>query len=202
MARVFGDAGARVVLEEYLTGAEVSAFALTDGKTVLPLAMAQDYKRALDGDQGPNTGGMGAYIAASVRGRGARSGASTSEILGPTVAAMEDEGVRYQGVLYAGLMLTADGPKVLEFNAALRRPRDAGGLAAARVEPGRADAGLRGGQPRAVPGDVEARGTRRRRDGVGAATRGRTTTASRSTGWPRRPGDAGRRGLPFGNGAP
>jgi phosphoribosylamine--glycine ligase len=121
VARVFGDAGSRVVLEECLTGVEVSAFAMTDGKTVLPLTMAQDYKRAMDGDEGPNTGGMGAYCPLPFVDE-AMTRRIDEEILGPTIAAMEDEGVRYQGVLYAGLMLTADGPKVLEFNARFGDP--------------------------------------------------------------------------------
>jgi phosphoribosylamine--glycine ligase len=121
VARVFGDAGSRVVLEECLTGVEVSAFAMTDGKTVLPLTMAQDYKRARDGDEGPNTGGMGAYSPLPFVDE-AMTRRIDEEILGSTVAAMEDEGVRYQGVLYAGLMLTADGPKVLEFNARFGDP--------------------------------------------------------------------------------
>jgi phosphoribosylamine--glycine ligase len=121
VARVFGDSGSRVVLEEHLSGVEVSAFALTDGKSVLPLTLAQDYKRALDDDQGLNTGGMGAYsplpfVDEAVQRR------IDDEILRATVAAMEDEGIRYQGVLYAGLMLTADGPKVLEFNARFGDP--------------------------------------------------------------------------------
>jgi phosphoribosylamine--glycine ligase len=113
--RVFGDAGARVLVEEHLSGREVSAFALSDGRDVLPLVMAQDFKRVGEGDAGPNTGGMGAYspvpfvddaTAARIR----------DEVLRRTVAAMEAEGVPYQGVLYAGLMLTDEGPKVLEFN--------------------------------------------------------------------------------------
>jgi phosphoribosylamine--glycine ligase len=119
--KVFGDSGSRVVLEECLTGVEVSAFAMTDGKTVLPLTMAQDYKRALDGDAGPNTGGMGAYSPLPFVDE-AMARRIDDEILWATVAAMEDEGVRYQGVLYAGLMLTAGGPRVLEFNARFGDP--------------------------------------------------------------------------------
>jgi len=119
--RLFGDSGARVVLEEHLTGEEVSAFALTDGKTVLPLSTAQDYKRAFDGDRGPNTGGMGAYSPVPFV-DDALSRRIDDTILRATVAAMEEEGVRYRGVLYAGLMLTDDGPKVLEFNARFGDP--------------------------------------------------------------------------------
>ncbi|HEX2090642.1 MAG TPA: phosphoribosylamine--glycine ligase [Actinomycetota bacterium] len=113
--RIFGDAGRRVLVEEYLEGFEVSAMALVDGRTVKPLAFAQDYKRALDGDRGPNTGGMG-----SISPVPAVDPPTETEIvrtvLERSAAALEDEGVRYRGVLYAGLMVTSDGPKVLEFN--------------------------------------------------------------------------------------
>ena len=113
--RAFGSSGAMVVVEEHLTGREVSAFALTDGREVLPLVMAQDFKRVGDGDAGPNTGGMGAYSPVPFV-----DDATAEEIwngvLRRTVAAMDAEGVPYQGVLYAGLMLTQDGPKVLEYN--------------------------------------------------------------------------------------
>jgi phosphoribosylamine--glycine ligase len=113
--RAFGDAGATVLVEELLTGREVSAFALSDGREVLPLALAQDFKRAHDGEAGPNTGGMGAYSpvpfvdAATERHIG-------DHVLAATVRAMDAEGTRFRGLLYAGLMLTDDGPKVLEFN--------------------------------------------------------------------------------------
>jgi len=113
--RVFGEAGATVVVEEHLTGREVSAFALTDGREVLPLVMAQDFKRIGEGDTGPNTGGMGAcspvsYVDETTAAR------IWDEVLERAVRAMGSEGVRYRGVLYAGLMLTEEGPKVLEFN--------------------------------------------------------------------------------------
>jgi phosphoribosylamine---glycine ligase len=113
--RSFGAAGAAVVIEEFLTGSEVSALALTDGRHVVPLALAQDYKRANEGDTGPNTGGMGAYSPVPFIDAGTES-FIVQEILTATVRAMEAEGIRYRGVLYAGLMLTAAGPKVLEFN--------------------------------------------------------------------------------------
>ncbi len=111
----FGEAGASVVIEERLEGPEVSAFALTDGRRVVPLGFAQDAKRIGDGDIGPNTGGMGAFSpvpsvdAATVE-------RIRVEVLERTVAAMAAEGVPYRGVVYAGLMLTDEGPKVLEFN--------------------------------------------------------------------------------------
>ncbi|MGZ4190649.1 MAG: phosphoribosylamine--glycine ligase [Actinomycetota bacterium] len=111
----FGEAGATVVVEEFLEGEELSLFCLTDGRAVLPLAAAQDFKRAHDGDGGPNTGGMGAYspvphMPADVVAR------AVSEIFEPVVHQMEHEGARFRGLLYGGLMVTAEGPKVLEFN--------------------------------------------------------------------------------------
>jgi phosphoribosylamine--glycine ligase len=113
--RAFGEAGQTVLIEEYLAGPEVSALALTDGTAVVPLALAQDYKRVFDGNEGPNTGGMGAYSPVSfVDAKTERRIAD--DILGATVRALEAEGVKYRGVVYAGLMLTADGPRVLEFN--------------------------------------------------------------------------------------
>jgi phosphoribosylamine--glycine ligase len=113
--RVFGDAGARVVVEEYLEGEEVSVFALTDGRTVCPLASAQDHKAVFDGDRGPNTGGMGAYTPAPALDP-ALDGEVFRTVLEPTVRAMTAEGRPYRGVLYAGLMLTTAGVRVLEYN--------------------------------------------------------------------------------------
>jgi phosphoribosylamine--glycine ligase len=111
----FGEAGRRVLVEEFLEGEEVSAMALTDGRAVVPLALARDYKRALDGDRGANTGGMGSYspIGSVPDDTEARI---RSDILAPVARALKDEGIHYQGVLYAGVMLTDQGPKVLEFN--------------------------------------------------------------------------------------
>jgi phosphoribosylamine--glycine ligase len=113
--RTFGEAGAKAVIEERLEGPEASAFALTDGRDLLPLALAQDFKRAYDGDEGANTGGMGAFSPVPI------IDADTErriwhDVLTPTVRALDAEGSRYRGLLYAGIMLTADGPKVLEFN--------------------------------------------------------------------------------------
>jgi len=119
--RAFGPAGDRVLIEEHLEGREVSVLALTDGDAVLPLEPAQDFKRALDGDRGPNSGGMGAFSPVPAVDDATRR-RITAEILEPTIAALAAEGVRYRGVLYAGLMLTADGPKVLEFNARFGDP--------------------------------------------------------------------------------
>jgi len=119
--KVFGAAGSKVVIEEYLEGEEVSVLALTDGETVVPLVSAQDHKRIFDGDQGPNTGGMGAYSPAPVY-TPELAAEVCRTILVPTVAAMASEGCLYRGVLYAGLMVTAAGPRVLEFNARFGDP--------------------------------------------------------------------------------
>ena len=113
--RVFGGAGAELVLEERLVGTELSFFALVDGTTVLPLAGAQDYKRAGDGDVGPNTGGMGAVSPAPAL-TTALEDTIMATIARPLVAAMAAAGRPYQGVLYAGVMLTATGPQLLEVN--------------------------------------------------------------------------------------
>jgi phosphoribosylamine--glycine ligase len=113
--RIFGDAGARVVVEEFLDGEELSFMAITDGRTVLPLASSQDHKRAFDGDSGPNTGGMGAYSPAPAC-DGAMHDRIIADIMLPMVRGLAERKIAYSGVLYAGLMLTADGPKVLEFN--------------------------------------------------------------------------------------
>ncbi|GAB4385429.1 MAG: phosphoribosylamine--glycine ligase [Phycisphaerales bacterium] len=113
--RVFGDAGRRVVIEERLSGPEVSLLALVDGCNILVLPPCQDHKRLLDQDQGPNTGGMGAFCPASTIDEGMMDRIER-EIIVPTVDALRREGINYRGVLYAGLMLTPAGPKVLEFN--------------------------------------------------------------------------------------
>lgn len=113
--RVFGEAGSRVIVEECLNGEEASILAFTDGKTVIPMLPAQDHKQVYDGDKGPNTGGMGAYCPAPVCPPPLQQQV-LEEILIPTVKGMEAEGRPYKGVLYAGLMITAGGPKVLEFN--------------------------------------------------------------------------------------
>ena len=111
----FGAAGARLVLEEYMEGEEASLLAFTDGKTVVPMIAAQDHKRVFDGDEGPNTGGMGTYAPAPVMTDILRLKA-TELILKPVVEAMAKEGSPYQGCLYAGLMIKGDSVKVVEFN--------------------------------------------------------------------------------------
>jgi phosphoribosylamine--glycine ligase len=110
-----GDAGTEVLIEEYLEGEEASFFALCDGTTAIPLGTAQDHKRAFDGDEGPNTGGMGAYSPAPVL-TAALEARVMREIVEPTLAGMRARGTPYRGVLYAGLMITADGPKLIEYN--------------------------------------------------------------------------------------
>ena len=117
----FGDAGARVVIEEFMEGEEASLLAFTDGTTIRPMISAQDHKRAYDGDRGPNTGGMGTYAPAPVM-TPEMTERAVEEILKPTIAAMAKEGRIYRGCLYLGLMVTADGPKVVEFNARFGDP--------------------------------------------------------------------------------
>ena len=120
-SRVFGKAGDRVLVEECLEGQEVSVFAFTDGASVSELVAACDYKRAYDGDQGPNTGGMGSYSPPAFWTQ-ALSQEIRRRIVTPTVRAMQARGTPYRGVLYCGLMMTSEGPKVLEFNCRLGDP--------------------------------------------------------------------------------
>jgi phosphoribosylamine--glycine ligase len=120
-SQTFGAAGTRVVIEELLSGEEVSALALVDGRRALQLPSARDYKRAFDGDQGPNTGGMGAYSPARAYTPELAARVQVA-VFDPVVRTMDQEAAPFQGVLYAGLMLTADGPQVLEFNVRLGDP--------------------------------------------------------------------------------
>lgn len=117
----FGAAGATVVIEEFMAGEEVSFFALTDGKTVVPFGSAQDHKRVGDGDTGPNTGGMGAYSPASIFTPELQQRV-LAEIVQPTVTALAEAGTPFVGVLYAGLMITSEGPKLVEYNARFGDP--------------------------------------------------------------------------------
>jgi phosphoribosylamine--glycine ligase len=116
-----GEAGGEVVIEEFLEGEEASCFALCDGETAIPLTTAQDHKRAFDGDQGPNTGGMGAYSPAPNI-DAAMSARVMAEIVAPTLRAMQAMGTPYKGVLYPGLIITAAGPKLIEYNARFGDP--------------------------------------------------------------------------------
>jgi phosphoribosylamine--glycine ligase len=115
VTRALGEAGTAVVIEECLTGEEVSVFALCDGATALPLGTAQDHKRAGEGDTGPNTGGMGAYSPPPAL-TPALQEAVMAAVIRPTLAEMARRGTPFRGVLFAGLMLTSDGPKLIEFN--------------------------------------------------------------------------------------
>ena len=117
----FGDAGTRIVIEEFMEGEEASLLAFTDGKVIRPMISAQDHKRAYDGDKGPNTGGMGTYAPAPVM-TAKMTERAVEEILKPTIAAMAKEGRPYHGCLYLGLMVTSEGPKVVEFNARFGDP--------------------------------------------------------------------------------
>ena len=117
----FGAAGAEVVIEEFMVGEEASLFALTDGTNFLPLVTAQDHKRVGDGDVGPNTGGMGAYSPAPVM-TPEMVDATLTRIIEPTVRGLATGGTPYRGVLYAGLMITAEGPKLIEYNARFGDP--------------------------------------------------------------------------------
>jgi phosphoribosylamine---glycine ligase len=110
-----GDAGREVLVEEFMQGEELSLFGITDGDRILPLVPAQDHKRLLDGDKGPNTGGMGAYAPVSIATPDVVDDA-LRRILRPTIEALRRRGTPFTGLLYAGLMLTRDGPKVVEFN--------------------------------------------------------------------------------------
>ncbi|MBI4201718.1 MAG: phosphoribosylamine--glycine ligase [Chloroflexi bacterium] len=118
---VFGDSGARVVIEEFMEGREVSVFAFTDGERIAPLVAACDYKRAYDNDLGPNTGGMGSYSPPESWDEGLQTEVYT-RFIHPTIEGMAREGRSYRGVLYCSLMLTKEGPKVVEFNARLGDP--------------------------------------------------------------------------------
>ena len=111
----FGDSGHEIVVEEFMEGEEASFFALSDGENVIPLAGAQDHKRVGDGDTGPNTGGMGAYSPAPVL-TPALEQVAMEKFIRPTVAAMAARGMPYMGVLYLGLMITKNGPKLVEYN--------------------------------------------------------------------------------------
>ena len=117
----FGAAGAKVVIEEFMAGEEASFFALTDGATIVPFGSAQDHKRVGEGDTGPNTGGMGAYSPAPVL-TPELEAQVLREIIEPTVRALAEAGTPYSGVLFAGLMLTADGPRLIEYNARFGDP--------------------------------------------------------------------------------
>ncbi|MBX5436378.1 MAG: phosphoribosylamine--glycine ligase [Alicyclobacillaceae bacterium] len=118
----FGEAGRRVVVESYLRGTEVSLMCFVDGETVLPMISARDHKRVFDGDEGPNTGGMGAFAPVPAFAAAGMEAVVVERIVRPTLRELAARGIRYQGVLYAGLMMTDDGPYVVEFNARFGDP--------------------------------------------------------------------------------
>jgi len=119
--KAFGEAGNKVVIEEFMVGPEVSVLAFTDGKTIKPMVSSQDHKRALDNDQGLNTGGMGTFSPSRIYTKEMED-YCMEKVFKPTVDAMNKEGRKFKGVLYFGLMITADGPKVLEYNARFGDP--------------------------------------------------------------------------------
>ena len=125
----FGASGAEVVIEEFMEGEEASFFALCDGEHALALATAQDHKRAFDGDKGPNTGGMGAYSPAPVMTE-AMCARVMDEMIKPTLRALKEMGCPYKGVIFAGIMVTKDGPKARRIQCAVRRSRNPGADAA------------------------------------------------------------------------
>jgi len=113
--KIFGSAGDKVVVEEFLTGIEASVLCFVDGKTIVPMESAQDYKRVFDGDEGPNTGGMGAYSPSLVFNEEVDA-KIREQILEPTIRGFQEDGLDFKGVLFIGLMITEEGPKVIEFN--------------------------------------------------------------------------------------
>ncbi len=117
----FGEAGKKIIVEEWLRGQEASIIAITDGKTIIPLATSQDHKQVFDNDKGPNTGGMGAYSPAPIVNRGLLVEIEEN-ILKKTLAGLKEMGINYKGVLYCGLMITPMGPMVLEYNCRLGDP--------------------------------------------------------------------------------
>ena len=117
----FGKSGATVVIEEYMTGPEVTVLVFTDGKAIIPMLSSQDHKRVFDGDRGPNTGGMGAFCPSPLY-TAEVADTCMKTIIEPTIKAMNSEGTPFKGVLYFGLMLTADGPRVVEYNARFGDP--------------------------------------------------------------------------------
>jgi phosphoribosylamine--glycine ligase len=174
---LFGDAGHTLLVEEFMEGEELSLFAITDGANVAMLPAAQDHKRLLDGDDGPNTGGMGAYCPVS---RATESPALVAGVLErivhPTLGAMRAQGTPFRGLLYVGLMLTADGPKVVEFNCRFGDPETEAVLPALAAGGGFADALFAVARGDTLPAGVSF-----------AAARAAVTTVLASAGYPDQP---------------
>ena len=188
-----------MLIEEFLEGEEVSLLALVSGESVLPLAPAQDYKRALDGDQGPNTGGMGSYSPVpSVDDQLYER--LVDEAVRPTVAELVRRGIDFRGVLYAGLMLTASGPKVLEFNCRFGDPETQALLP--RLESDLLELLLAAAKGEALPPEVEWR--KGAAVGVVMASRGYPASSSKGdviSGLERAAAQTGSRGVPCGHGS-
>ena len=160
----FGAAGDTILIEEFMEGEELSLFAISDGTRAVPLVPAQDHKRLLEGDRGPNTGGMGAYAPVSVAGGMIETVASSplvsdamERVVLPTLAAMRKEGREFAGLLYAGLMLTTEGPKVVEFNARFGDPETEAVLPIMDASPSLLEMMLRVSRGEALPGDAIVR---------------------------------------------
>jgi phosphoribosylamine--glycine ligase len=178
----FGDAGSTILVEEFMEGEELSVFVLTDGERMVPLPAAQDHKRLLDGDNGPNTGGMGAFCPVSIVERSPNLIADVlKRVVTPTLQAMRERGTPFTGLLYVGLMLTADGPKVVEFNCRFGDPETQAVLPALAAT--------------ARLGDLMFAIARGERIGVGETlpeARAAVTTVLAASGYPEKPcvGDA------------
>ena len=183
--RAFGEAGDTVLVEEFMNGEELSLFALTDGERVVTLPASQDHKRLNDGDRGPNTGGMGAYCPVSLADAPGFTDDVVDRIVRPTLAALNARGTPFTGLLYVGLMMTADGPKVVEFNCRFGDPGDGGGPACTRCGRERLRGDGYGGSRRTPLGTRHRRrprgcydGDRRRRLSGAAAHRRRDSPAA------------------------
>ncbi len=173
----FGDAGATILVEEFMEGDELSLFVLTDGERAIPLPAAQDHKRLLDGDAGPNTGGMGAYCPVSiVEDQSDLVREVLDGVIAPTLAAMRDRGTPFIGLLYAGLMLTPDGPKVVEFNCRFGDPETQAVLPALSPDVRLGDLMASIARGEALPAGVAL-----------PATRSAVTTVLAASGYPERP---------------
>jgi len=174
--RSFGDAGDTVLVEEFMEGEELSLFAITDGERVITLPASQDHKRLREGDEGPNTGGMGAYCPVSVAETPGFTDDVVDRIVRPALTTMRARGAPFTGLLYAGLMLTADGPKVVEFNCRFGDPETEAVLPALGADARILDAM-----------ETVARGGRLAREGSIAAERAAVTTVVAAAGYPEHP---------------
>jgi len=172
----FGDAGHTVLVEEFMRGEELSVFVVTDGVRAVPLVAAQDHKRLLAGDEGPNTGGMGAYAPVSLATRDpALLGIVMDRVIAPTLAGLRDAGSPFTGLLYAGLMITDDGPRVVEFNCRFGDPETEAILPVLDARPSLLELMLTVGRGEALPADCVVR-----------ASRSAVTTVLASAGYPER----------------